>query len=425
MRPKLFIWLFAPGLLTPTCLADWPQFRGPNGNGISEAKNLPLIWSEEKNVKWKTAIPGRAWSSPVILSNEIWLTTANESGSQLGIVCVDRETGKIIHDQKIFDVAAPQDAHRFNSYASPTPVIEAGRLYASWGSPGIACIDTKTAKVLWERRDFVCFHYRGPGSSVCIFENLLIHNFDGSDHQFVVALDKATGKTVWRTERSVDFKDLGPDGKPIRDGDFRKAFSTPRIFQVDGKPILFSQGANASYAYDPFTGKELWRVEDLKTHSASTTPLFGHGLIFLCTGNPKGEVWAVRPGGKGVVTDTHVVWKGSRNVPTRPSLLLVDDLILMVDDGGVASCIEAKTGKECWRERVGGNFSASPLYAEGRVYFFNEEGKTTVVEAGRQFKVLAENELGDGFMASAAVSGKALFLRSRTHLYRVENAGTK
>ncbi len=421
MRSKFFLGLAGLPLLTSISFAEWPQFRGPGGDGISEARNLPITWSAGKNVKWKSAIPGRAWSSPVILKNQIWMTSASENGSQLSVVCVDRETGKIVHNEKIFDVEAPQFAHRFNTYGSPTPVIEAGRLYVSWGSPGVACIDAGTAKVIWARRDFVCNHYRGAGSSVCIFGNLLIHHFDGSDHQFVVALDKQTGKTVWRTERSVDYKDAGPDGKPEREGDWRKAFSTPRVFKIDGKPILISQGSKAAYAYDPLTGKEIWRVEDTKTYSASTTPVFGNGLIYLCSGNGHGEVVAIRPGGQGILNESNIVWKVSRNVPTRPSLLLVEELLFMIDDGGIATCMEAKTGKEIWRERIGGNFSASPLYAEGRVYFFNEEGKATVINAAREFKIVSENQLGDGFMASAAVDGKALYLRSRTELFRIEN----
>ncbi|MFN7138012.1 MAG: PQQ-binding-like beta-propeller repeat protein [Limisphaerales bacterium] len=423
MRRLLFIFLFAFGWMNTLPLqADWPQFRGPAGDGSTRATGLPIQWGEQKNIEWETAIPGRAWSSPVIRGNQIWMTTASENGQELSVICLDFQSGKVLHNKKIFDVEAPQYAHRFNTYGSPTPVIEQGRLYVSWGSPGLACIDTETAEVIWQRRDFVCNHYRGAGSSVYIYGNLLINNFDGSDFQYVVGLDKLTGKTIWRTDRSVDFKDLGPDGKPDREGDWRKAYSTPRVFQVDSRPMLISQGAKAAYAYDPSNGKEIWRVEDHSSHSASTTPISGHGLIFLCTGNPRGELWAVKPDGEGVVNDSHVVWKVKRNVPTRPSLVLSGDLIFMVDDGGIATCLEAKSGKEVWRERIGGNFSASPLLAEGRVYFFNEEGKTVVIEAGREFKVLSENELGNGFMASAAVSGKSLILRSRTHLYRVENA---
>ncbi len=419
MSSKFSVYLFAFSFAASACLADWPQFRGPDGNGISTAKGLPLTWSAEKNIKWETATHGKAWSSPVILDKEIWLTTANEKGTQLGVICVDLETGKIIHDKKLFDVEVPQFCIDFNSYASPTPALENGRLYASWGSPAVACIDTKTAKVIWERRDFVCYHYRAAGSSVLIYKDMLIHNFDGSDHQFVVALDKHTGKTIWRTERSVDFKDIQANGKPDREGDWRKAFTTPRVFPIGGKPTLYSQGSKSAYTYDLATGKELWRAE-YPVHTSSTTAVFGNDTIYLCTGNPKGELWALNPIGHGVLPETNILWKIARNVPTRPSPLLLNDLLFIVDDGGIATCLEAKTGKEIWRERIGGNYSASPLYAEGHIYFFSEEGKATVIEADREFKVLAQNQLGDGFMASAAVDGHSLILRSRTHLYRIE-----
>jgi len=314
---------------------------------------------------------------------------------------------------------------------SPTPVIEPGRVYVTFGSPGTACLDTQTCKVLWERRDFVCNHYRGAGSSPILHRNLLIMNFDGSDQQFVVALDKKTGRTLWRAERSIDFKDLGPDGKPMTEGDLRKAFSTPQVATVDDREILVSSGAKAHYAYEPLTGEELWRVEERTSHSAGTRPVFGQGLIFIATGWSTGELLAIHPGRKGEVIDANaptnsqgelrVAWKSKRNVPKKPSLLLVGDLLFSIDDGGVASCLEARSGAEVWRERVGGNYSASPVSAEGRLYFFSEEGKTTVIGASRVFKVLAENKLDDGFMASPAIAGKAFFLRTRTLLYRIEN----
>jgi outer membrane protein assembly factor BamB len=416
---------------------NWPQFRGPNGDGQSDAKGLPLTWSETENVKWKTPIHGKAWSCPVVWGNQVWLTTATEDGRELFVVCVDRDTGKILRDQKLFDVANPQFCHKFNSYASPTPVIEEGRIYVTFGSPGTACLDTQIGKVLWERRDLECNHFRGAGSSLILYGNLLIMNFDGSDHQFIVALDKKTGKTVWRKNRSIDYKDLGPDGKPELEGDLRKAFATPHVASLDGKPVLISSGAKAHYAYEPLTGEELWRVEERSSHSAGARPVVGHALVFIPTGWSQGQILAIQPGRKGEVIDANataaeasgsneartrlqVVWKSKRSVPKKPSLLLVDDLLFMVDDGGIAGCLEAKTGAEVWRERVGGNYSASPIYAEGRIYFFSEEGKTTVIEAGRQFKKITENQLDDGFMASAAIAGKALFLRTKTHLYRIE-----
>ena len=410
---------------------NWPQFRGPQGNGISDAKALPLSWSETNNVVWKTAIHGRSWSSPVVWGNQVWVTTANDDGTELFAVCLARDTGKITHDLKLFTLAKQTDIRKFNTYASPTPVLEDGRLYVTFGSPGTACVDTKTGKTLWERRDLECNHFRGAGSSPVIFENLMLMNFDGSDHQFIIALDKKTGSTVWRKERSVDYKDLEANGKPQADGDFRKAFSTPHIATLDGRAVLISQGAKAAYAYAPRDGAELWRIEERTSHSASSQPVSGHGLVILATGWSKGQLLAIKPGKAGDVLDVNatdappeqqlqIAWKSKRNVPRKPSMLLVNDLLFAIEDeGGIVACYEAKSGTEVWRERVGGNHSASPLCAGGKIYFFTEDGKTTVIEAGRQFKKLAECKLDDGFMASPAVSGKSLILRTRTHLYRI------
>lgn len=402
--------------------ADWTQFRGSDGTGVSPSAALPLTWSETQNVTWKTPIHGRAWSSPVILDGQVWVSTATEDGKELYAVAVDQETGRIIHDLKLFTVEKPQFAHRFNSYASPTPVIEPGRIYVTFGSPGTAAIDTKTGKVLWTRTDIECNHFRGAGSSPILYGNLLIMHFDGSDHQFVMALDKRTGKTVWRTERSIDFKDLDANGQPEAEGDYRKAFATPHITTVNGKPLLVSIGSKAVYGYEPETGREIWRIEERDAHSGSTRPVVGHGLVFVPTGFPRGQVLAIRPDGKGDATATHIVWRLTRGAPNKPSLALAGDLLFMISDAGVATCVEAKTGEIVWTARVGGNFSASPLLAGNRLYLFSEEGKTTVIEAGRAYKVLAENQLDDGFMASPAVSGNSLFLRTRTHLYRIDEA---
>jgi outer membrane protein assembly factor BamB len=399
----------------------WTSYRGPTDQGYCGSANLPVRWSESENVVWKTPIPGKAWSSPVIWGDRIWLTSATEDGTQLSALCVDKKSGKVIFTKRLHYVAGPQYCHPFNSYASPSPVIEEGRVYVSFGSPYTACLDSGTGAMIWERTDFVCNHFRGAGSSPFIYKDLLILHFDGSDRQYVAAMDKHTGKTVWKTDRSVGYRDLDPaTGKPDRDGDYRKAFSTPVIAEVQGKPVLMSLGSMALYGYEPLTGKELWRVEAIGSHSGACRPAVGHGLVFAPMGAGL-ELWAVRPDGHGVVTDTHVAWKCKRGVPRRPSVLLVDDLLFMVDDGGVATCLEAKTGKEAWRERLGGNYSASPIYADGRVYFFDQDGKATVVAAAREYKEVAVNRLADGFMASPAVSGRALYLRTRSALYRIED----
>lgn len=406
-------------LIAPALRAEWPQFRG-DGTGRTESRNLPLTWAEDKNVKWKVAIHGRAWSSPVIHGNQIWVSTATPDGRKLSAVALDRVSGRIVHDLELFQVEKPQFAHAFNSYASPTPIIEPGRVYVTFGSPGTAAIDTKTGKVVWERRDLECNHFRGAGSSPILHGNLLIMHFDGSDVQYLVALDKRTGKTVWKTTRSIDFQDLGPDGKPAADGDFRKAFSTPQVASFGGAPILISLGSKAAYAYEPLTGKELWRIEERTNHSASTRPQVGHGMIFYQSGLPNPHLIAVKPDAGGRATDANVVWRLTRAVPQKPSIVLVGNEIFMANDRGIVSCVDAKTGEVVWTDRLRGEYTASPISAPGRVYFFSEDGRTTVIEAARQFKVIGESQLGDGFMASPAIDGNALILRSRTHLYRIE-----
>jgi outer membrane protein assembly factor BamB len=424
-------WILVTLAVGQTARADWPQFRGPNGDGHSAARGLPLTWSETENVVWKSEIHGRGWSSPVVLGGQVWVTTATEDGRRLSLLAIDARTGGITRDIVLFEVETPQFAHRFNSYASPTPVGEDGRIYVTFGSPGTACLDTATGEVLWERRDLECNHYRGAGSSPILHNELLVMHFDGSDRQYLVALDKFTGRTVWQRERSIDFRDLGPDGQPEAEGDLRKAYATPQIAILDQRPTLISQGAKAVYAYDPLTGDELWRVEERTSHSAGSRPVTGHGLIFVATGWSTGQLLALRPGRRGEVIDANVetgpsdaglavVWKARRNVPRKPSLQLHGDWLFGIDDGGIASCLEARTGRELWRERVGGNYSASPLCAEDRLYLFSEEGKTTVIAAEDTFRVLAVNQLEEGFMASPAVWERALILRTRTSLYRIE-----
>jgi outer membrane protein assembly factor BamB len=343
---------------------------------------------------------------------------------------VDRETGQVLHNLKLITVENPQFAHKFNTYGSPTPVLEEGRVYVTFGSPGTVCLDTSTGRTIWERRDFVCNHYRGAGSSPILHGNLLIINFDGSDRQYVAALDKRTGRTVWERPRSIDFQDLDSSGKPTMEGDLRKAFATCHVAELDGKPFLLSQGAKAMYAYEPLTGDELWRVEERQNHSGSGRPVAGEGLIYVTSGWANGQVLAIRPGRKGEVVDANaagnpgsqlqVVWKSKRNTPKKPSLLLRGGLLFGIDDNGVATCWDARTGATLWNERVGGNHSASPLLGPGRIYFFSEEGRSVIIEEGRQFKKIAENTLPGGFMASPAVTGAALILRTKTHLYRIE-----
>jgi outer membrane protein assembly factor BamB len=420
-RIPIFTILSAVLALQTVNAADtWPQFRGPSGDGITDAKNLPLTWSDTEGVKWKTAVHGKAWSSPVVWGNQVWMTTATADGHELYAVCLDRESGKVVYDLKLFDIPQPQFCIPFNSYASPTPCIEEGRVYVTFGSPGTACVDTKTGKVLWTRTDFVCNHYRGAGSSPTLYKNLLIMNFDGSDFQFVAALDKETGRTYWRTDRDVDYGDIEPNGKPRAEGDFRKAFSTPRIATFAGQDVLISLGSKALYAYEPLTGKELWRVEDKASFSGSDTPVFSSDMIFYGSGHGQSELLAVRPGGQGDVTNSAIAWRLHKKIPTRSSLLLLDGLIYMVTDAGIVNCVDARNGEEVWHGRIDGQYSASPILADGRIYFFSEQGKTTALAPGREFKVLGEAQLPDGIMATPAIVGDAIFLRTKATVYRIQ-----
>ena len=410
--------------LTASVWGGWPDFRGPAGDGhASTGTNrlgLPLHWSETNNITWKTPIPHRGWSTPVILGNQIWLTTATPSGNDFFAVCVDAETGQIIFNERVFHCATPEPlGNNLNSYASSSPVIEPGRVYVHFGSYGTACLDTGSFKVLWQRDNLPCRHYRGPGSSPALFNNLLILTMDGVDVQYLVALDKRTGRTVWKTDRTAVWNDLGPDGKPQAEGDLRKAYSTPLIVEANGATQMLTVGAKAAYSYDPATGRELWKIKH-GDFSAAARPLFAAGIAYFCTGGTKGGLLAVRTDGTGDVTDTHLVWRNARGTPRMPSPVLVDGLIFMVSDSGIGSCLDAATGKELWQERLGGEYAASLLYADGRVYAFNQTGTSVVLRPARTFEVLATNRLDAGFMASPAVLDKALILRTKTHLYRIE-----
>ncbi|HXT39413.1 MAG TPA: PQQ-binding-like beta-propeller repeat protein [Candidatus Angelobacter sp.] len=417
----------------PSALADWPEFRGPTGDGHvsapvdSKPVGLPLHWSETNNIKWKTEIPYRGWSTPVVMGGQVWLTTATEDGHDYFVIGADADTGKVRFNEKVIHTDNPEplgNGASMNCYATPSPVIEPGRLYVHFGSVGTACLDTTTGKVLWKRNDLPCRHYRGASSSPIAFENLLILTFDGADLQYIAALDKKTGETVWKTNRSVAWNDENVPGPMARDGDLRKAHSTPLIANVGGTPQMFSSGAKAAYGYDPRSGKELWKVQ-YNDWSVAPRPVYGQGLVFLVTGLMKRELWAVKPDGHGDVTDTHVVWKLNTHVGKYASPLLVDGLIYTAAEESFVTCVDAATGHVVWTERIGGKYAASPIYADGRLYFFSQDGTTTVLKPGRTFEVLATNTLANGFMASPAVSGKAFYLRTKTDLYRVESPASQ
>jgi outer membrane protein assembly factor BamB len=411
MRCALTLIAFA--LLAHSAAAgeNWPQFRGPAGNGVSDAVDLPLRWSESENVAWKTPIHDHGWSSPVIWGKQVWLTTATEDGKRMFAVCVDRDSGRIIHDVKVFDVAEPQRIATVNSYASPTPVIEDGSVYVHYGTYGTACLNTQTGDILWTRRDLNCDHHMGPGASPILYGDQMLFTVDGCDVQYVIALDKQTGETAWKTDRTVDLSRVHHMT--------RKCYGTPTVYRAGDRLEMITPASRALFAYDPFSGKELWKLKH-RGWSISPRPICYEGLLYLVMDFDHPELWAVQPGGDGERDEDAIVWRLRKGAPSTPSFLVIDGLVFLVNDGGIAMCLDAKSGEMIWRERLEGNFSASPIYADGRVYFFNHDAEATVIEPGREYKLLAENELDGQMRASPAVAGKALFLRTRTHLYRIE-----
>ncbi len=397
---KILLLLF----LSLTVLSqDWPEFRGSTGQGHSGERNLPLTWSETKNVKWKTAIPGKGWSSPAILGERIWLTTATEEGKSLRAVSVDLKTGAVLVNVEIFRLKSLGALNAKNSLASPTPVLEGDKIYLHFGANGTACIN-QAGEILWKTRLDYDNGQHGAGGSPVIYDDLLIVSCDGLSVQYVAALDKQTGKVRWRKYRQG-----------------YQAYTTPLILRLPTGDQVISPGAFRAISYDPRTGKELWHITYGEGFSNVPRPVFGNGMVFICSGFQEPSLLAVRVDGKGDVTKSHIAWSLKRGIPRTPSPLLVGEELYFINDNGIATCVDAKTGTQHWQVRLPGEHSASPIYADGRIYFLNEEGESVVIAPGKEFKALAQNQLEGQTLASMAVSAGSIFVRSQTHLYRLSN----
>lgn len=382
---------------------DWPQFRGPDGQGHSAERGLPLEWSESRNVIWKTIVPGLGWSSPVVAGGRVWLTSAVESrGLSLRALAFDVETGREVVNVEVFRLPSTPLLNPKNSRASPTPIIEGDRVYVHFGADGTAALTT-SGEVVWTVR-FPYESQHGNGGSPALIGDLLILSCDGSSDAFVVAVDKRTGKVRWKTARRQPFD---------------QAYSTPLVIRTGDRDQVISVGAYRAGAYDPQTGREIWRVGYHDGFSNVPRPVYGHGLVYIATGFQEPSLLAVRADGTGDVTRTHVAWTLRRSAPLTPSPLLVGDELFIVNDVGIASCLDARTGETYWRQRIPGNYSASPLFADGRIYFLSEEGVATVITPGKEFRVLAANTLDGTTLASMAVSDGSIYIRSDRHLYRL------
>ena len=372
-------------------------------------------------------MPGRGRSSPVLLGERIWLTTAVETNVRtftagpsqmlqaeqvvLGVVCLEQRTGRQLYHADVFSVTNPVAINSLNSYATPTPVVEKGWLYCDFGTFGTACLEANTGRVQWQRQ-FPLDHAHGPGSSPVLCGDLLVLVRDGRDQQYIVALNKFTGATVWKRNRP-------PLDTPIPE--FRKAFSTPLVVELVGRKQLVSVGAQWLVAYEPETGNEIWRVNDLNGESGAPRPVCGRGVIYFSTGvlNGRPQLWAVRVNGHGDVTQSHVVWKLTDLLGFMPSPLLVGSELYLLNDEGLVCCLDAADRRVLGRARLGGKYAASPVYADQHIYCCSREGKTTVLEASPALKVLAENQLDGPVFASPAFSGTAIYLRTDTQLYCV------
>ena len=392
------------GLLECAVAADWPQFRGPTGQGHSTETGLPIEWSESRNVVWKTPVAGRGWSSPVVAGGRVWLTTAvKDRGASLRLLAFDVEGGRPVVDVEVFHLRSADLTNAKNSHASPTPIVEGDRVYVHFGAQGTAALTTSGVVVWKTRLPYESQH--GNGGSPALYGDLLIVSCDGSDDAFVAALDKRTGKVRWRANRRQPFD---------------QAYSTPLVIRVGDRDEIVSVGAYRAAAYDPLNGKEIWRVSYADGFSNVPRPVYGHGLVYIATGFQQPSLLAVRVDGTGDVTKTHVAWTLRRAAPLTPSPLLAGDELYVVNDGGIATCLDAKTGEPRWIQRLGGgDHSASPVLADGRIYFLSEGGVATVIAPGKEFRRLATNTLDGETLASMAIAAGSIFIRSDSHLYRI------
>ena len=414
MAVLLLCWLMifsAVGLQTSTA-ENWPGFRGPTRQGISNEKNLPTQWSETSNIVWKTPIPGTGWSSPIVFDDKVFVTTATDEGASYRLLCLDRMTGKVLWDKQVLR-QKPGHKQVLNSYASSTPVTDGKNIYIVAFDGSIAAVSTE-GETVWINRDFEYFSEHGLGVSPILYKELLIVTFDPSssgpdpklgwqrpwDKAVILALDKNTGKVRWEGKRGLS----------------RIAHVSPQILSAGGKDQLISSAGDAIQGFDPATGERIWTVSS-PGEGVVPSVVVGDGLIFTASGFGDSAIRVVRAGGKGDVTKTHIAWESPDDVPKIPSMLYVKPYLYLVTEAGVANCLKAATGEVIWRERLGGRFSASPVWADGKIYFLSEKGTTTVIADGAEFKTLTENELNETCKASLAVSQGNIFIRSEENLY--------
>jgi len=396
--------------------SNWSHFRGSNLNGMAASGNLPVNWNDSLNILWKTEVSGKGWSSPVVWGDQIWITSATPEGTEMYALCYSLRSGREIFKIKLFQQDKIYGKHDLNTYATPTPCIEQGFVYVHFGTTGTACLNTSDGSVVWKRSDLNCEHVQGPASSPVIYKNMLILHLEGTDVQYIAALDKTTGKTIWKTDRPRELYDkLQPIGK--------KAYITPIVISVNGKDLLISNGSAVCIAYDVKTGKEVWRVVQGED-STIAMPFFENGLVYFYTsfvterdGKQYCELFAVDPSGSGDVTSSHIVWRLREPILQLLTPLIKDGLIYSINTKNQLRCLEAKTGKIVYTQKMTGRYNSSPVYSNGLIYFTSLSGETTVVREGRKYELAAKNKLKGEIQATPAITGDRLIMRTSSGLY--------
>ncbi len=391
------------------CGSDWPQFRGPNSDGHVAGPATPIEWSDTENVAWKVPIPGLGWSSPVVVEGRIYLTTAVPQGEALSLrtLALDAETGEVLWDREVRALSETPTIHTKNSHASPTPIVRDGAVFVHFGTYGMARLAADDGELQWTNTELEYPPMHGSGGSPLLYEGKLIVVCDGSTDPFVAAIDAETGEVAWKTLRSVEAR-------------ISHSFVTPTVAVVDGRAQVLAPGPEHFAAYDLNDGAELWQVR-APGWSVVPQPAVGHGMVFYNHDYDHPELMAVKLGGQGDVTESNVVWRMERGAPSTPSPLLIGDELYLVSDDGIASCLNALTGERHWMERLGGNYSASPIHANGCVLFLNETGQATWVEASREYKIVATNEVPGATLATPAFAEGAMYLRTDEYLYKIAN----
>ena len=390
---------------------DWNEFRGLNGSGRSDFKNIPTEWSDDSaNIVWKTLLPGLGWSSPVISKNEIWLTTADESSGKLSVLRIELSSGKLLDSVLVFEKKLG-NIHKKNSHASPSAIVDGDFVFVHFGEHGTACLKLD-GEIVW-KKEFQYGHFHGPGGSPIVYKDKIIISCDGGDKQFLVALNKKTGDEIWRTQKKHIHPARFSGGK-------MKAisFSTPSLRTVNGNTEIICPGADHIAGFDPESGKENWWA-GYDGYSVVPRPVFYEDMVFYASSYNSPVLYGLKLGGVGEITD-RIVWETKKGAPHNPTPIVVGEEIYVVSDRGVAQCMDAKTGQVHWQKRLGKAYSASPIFVDGHIYFQDEFGGTIVLKPGKEFKQIAKNQVSGRTLATPVPIDGGLLLRTDKYLMRLD-----